>query len=54
MKARTASATIWTAIADLDAGKAVSIPTLRYKAIVTGAKYVPTGLLQRFLSFGRK
>lgn len=45
---------VTVALADLDAGKAVSIPTLRYKAIVTGAKYVPTGLLQRFQSFGRK
>lgn len=42
------------ALADLDAGKAISVPTLRYKAIVTGAKYVPSGLLQRFQSFGRK
>jgi short-subunit dehydrogenase len=43
-----------TALADLAAGKAVSVPSLRYKAIVTGAKYVPTGLLQRFQSIGRK
>ena len=42
------------ALADADAGKAISIPTLRYKAIVTGAKYVPAGLLQRFQSMGRK
>ena len=27
---------------------------LRYKAIVTGAKYVPMGLLQRLQSMGRK
>src|SRR3954469_946695 len=32
------------ALADLDAGKAVSVPSLRYKAIVAGARYVPTGL----------
>ncbi|MBO9521642.1 MAG: SDR family NAD(P)-dependent oxidoreductase [Nocardioidaceae bacterium] len=43
-----------TALADLASGKAVSIPSLRYKAIATGAKYVPTGLLQRFQSLGRK
>jgi short-subunit dehydrogenase len=42
------------ALADLDAGKAISVPSLRYKAIVGTAKYVPTGLLQRFQSFGRK
>ncbi|HEX4191081.1 MAG TPA: SDR family oxidoreductase [Marmoricola sp.] len=45
---------VTAAMADLDAGKAVSIPSLRYKAIVTGAKYVPSGLLQQFQSFGRK
>ncbi len=43
-----------TALADLEAGKAVSVPSLTYKAIVTGAKLVPTGLLQRFQSLGRK
>lgn len=43
-----------TALADLESGKAISVPSLRYKAIVTGAKYVPSGLLQRFQSFGRK
>lgn len=42
------------ALADADAGKAISVPTLRYKAIVAGAKYVPAGLLQRFQSIGRK
>ena len=41
-------------LTSLDAGKAVSVPSLRYKAIVTGAKYVPTGLLQRFQGIGRK
>lgn len=45
---------VTAALADLDAGRAISVPTLRYKAIVTGAKYVPTGLLQRFQRFGRK
>lgn len=42
------------ALADLDAGKAISVPTLRYKAIVTGAKYIPAGLLQRFQTMGRR
>ncbi|MFL6160228.1 MAG: SDR family NAD(P)-dependent oxidoreductase [Marmoricola sp.] len=45
---------VTAALADLDAGKAVSVPSLRYKAIVTGAKYIPSGMLQRFQSFGRK
>jgi short-subunit dehydrogenase len=45
---------VTAALADLDAGKAVSVPTLRYKAIVAGAKYVPGGLLQRFQGMGRK
>jgi len=45
---------VTTALADLAAGKAISVPSLRYKAIVTGAKYIPSGLLQRFQSMGRK
>lgn len=45
---------VTAALADLDAGKSLSIPTVRYKAIVTGAKYVPAGLLQRFQGLGRK
>jgi short-subunit dehydrogenase len=42
------------ALRDLDAGKAISVPSLRYKAIVTGARYVPAGLLQRFQGMGRR
>lgn len=42
------------ALADLEGGKAISVPSLRYKAIVTGARYVPAGLLQRFQRMGRK
>jgi short-subunit dehydrogenase len=49
-----ASDLVAAALADLDAGKAISVPTLRYKAIVTGARYVPAGLLQRFQGLGRK
>jgi short-subunit dehydrogenase len=44
---------VTAALADLAAGKAVSVPSLRYKAVVTGAKYVPMGLLQRFQRMGR-
>lgn len=42
------------ALADLDAGKAVSVPSKRYKAIVAAVRYVPAGMLQRFQSFGRR
>jgi short-subunit dehydrogenase len=45
---------VTAALADLDAGKAVSVPTLRYKAIVTSARLVPSGLLQRFQRLGRR
>ena len=30
------------------------MPSLRYKAIVAGARYVPGSLLQRFQTLGRK
>jgi short-subunit dehydrogenase len=42
------------ALSDLDAGKAVSIPSLRYKVIANTARLVPTGVLQKFQSLGRK
>ena len=45
---------VTAALADLAAAKAVSVPSLRYKAIVTGAKYVPMGVLQRLQGMGRK
>jgi hypothetical protein len=45
---------VTAALADLEAGKAISVPSLRYKAIVTGARYVPAGLLQRLQGLGRK
>lgn len=45
---------VTAALADLEAGLAISVPSLRYKAIVATAKYVPSGLLQRFQSIGRK
>ena len=44
---------VTAALSDLAAGKAVSVPSLRYKAIVTGAKYVPTPVLQRLQKLGR-
>ncbi|MCW2756425.1 MAG: short-chain dehydrogenase [Nocardioidaceae bacterium] len=41
------------ALADLDAGKSLSVPTKRYKAIVGAARLVPQGVLARFSSMGR-
>ena len=42
------------ALADLDAGKALSIPSKRYKAIAAVARVVPASLQQRFQGLGRK
>lgn len=42
------------ALEDFAAGKVFSIPSARYQAISTVARVVPTGVLQRFQSLGRK
>ena len=42
------------ALADLDAGKALSIPSKRYKAIAVVVRVVPASLQQRFQGLGRK
>lgn len=42
------------ALGDLDAGRAISVPSLRYKAIAGAARLVPSPVLQRFQSLGRK
>ena len=42
------------ALVDLDAGKALSIPSKRYKAIAAVARFVPAGVQQRFQRLGRK
>jgi len=42
------------ALEDFDAGKAMSIPSKRYKALVTASRIVPRGLLQKAQSLGRK
>jgi short-subunit dehydrogenase len=42
------------ALADLDAGKALSIPSKRYKAIAAVVHVVPASLQQRFQGLGRK
>jgi short-subunit dehydrogenase len=42
------------ALADWDAGKALSIPGKRYKVITAVSRHTPTALLQRFQSLGRR
>lgn len=42
------------ALVDLDAGKALSIPSKRYKAIAAVVRVVPASLQQRFQGLGRK
>jgi short-subunit dehydrogenase len=42
------------ALADFDKGKSLSVPSKRYKTIVTASRAVPRPLLQRFQSLGRK
>jgi uncharacterized protein len=42
------------ALRDFDAGKRISIPSKRYKAIATASMHLPVGLLQRFQSLGRR
>ena len=41
-------------LTDFDSGKAVSVPSVRYKVITTAARAVPYGLQARFQSLGRK
>ncbi|MFT4264720.1 MAG: SDR family oxidoreductase [Nocardioides sp.] len=43
-----------TALADFEKGRAISIPSVRYKAIASAGRHVPHRLLQRFQSLGRK
>jgi len=42
------------ALADYDRGRVYSVPGAQYKVITTAARLVPTSLLQRFQSLGRK
>jgi short-subunit dehydrogenase len=42
------------ALDDFDDGKSLSVPDVRYKAISTVARLVPTSLLARFQSMGRQ
>ncbi len=43
-----------TALKDHAKGKVFSIPSPQYKAIATAARIIPTGVLQKFQSLGRK
>lgn len=42
------------ALADFERGTVLSVPSLQYKAITTVSRLVPTSLLQRLQSLGRK
>jgi hypothetical protein len=42
------------ALADLDRGKAVSVPGTRYKVLVAVGRHVPASLLARFQQVGRR
>jgi len=43
-----------TALRDFDRGKVLSIPSAQYKAVTAAAWVIPTRVLQRFQSLGRK
>ena len=43
-----------TALRDFDRGKVFSIPSAQYKAVTAAARVIPTAVLQRFQSLGRK
>ena len=43
-----------TALRDFERGKVFSIPSAQYKAVTAAARVIPTAVLQRFQSLGRK
>ena len=43
-----------TALRDFDRGKVFSIPSAQYKVVTAAARVIPTRVLQRFQSIGRK
>lgn len=61
-RSKSAPAALWLeapalvreALADFDAGKAMSIPSKRYKAIVGLTRAVPRPVLQKFQGLGRR
>ena len=42
------------ALADLDAGRSLSVPSRRYKVLTTAARLVPIRVLERFQGVGRR
>jgi hypothetical protein len=42
------------ALADLDAGRSVSVPSRRYRFLTALARATPIGVQQRFQSLGRR
>ncbi|QPZ37144.1 SDR family NAD(P)-dependent oxidoreductase [Paramicrobacterium chengjingii] len=48
-----AGAVVATALRDAGRGRAVSIPSLRYRALVSASRIVPSSLSQRFAARGR-
>jgi short-subunit dehydrogenase len=49
-----ADAVVREGLADFDAGKSLSVPSVRYKVLTALARYVPPGLLARFQQVGRR
>ena len=45
---------VTTALSDYDRGKVFSIPSAQYKVVSAAARVIPTRVLQRFQSLGRK
>ena len=42
------------ALADLDRGRSLSVPSRRYKVLTAVARYTPRSALARFQSVGRR
>lgn len=42
------------ALADLDKGRSISVPSKRYKLLSAAARYAPTSVLAKFQTLGRK
>ena len=42
------------ALADLEKGRTISVPSKRYKVLSAAAKYTPTSLQARFQGLGRR
>jgi uncharacterized protein len=49
-----ADAVVRDGLKDFDAGRSLSVPSLRYKVLAGLARYVPPGVLSRFQQVGRR